>query len=68
MSDVALGGSGKTNKNNNEEVGYNDEHNNNRNGRRPDTSGDHYSLAKFKGKVEGLLNLGVKDFWDFFWK
>ena len=40
MSDVASGGSGKTNKKSNEEGGSNDEHNRNRNGRHPYTSGD----------------------------
>ena len=40
MSDEASGGSGKTNRKINEKVGYNDEHNKNRNSRRPDTSGD----------------------------
>ena len=68
MRDVASGVSGKTNKKVNGNGGSDDKHNKNRNSCHPDKSGDQYSTVKFKGKVEGLFNLGMKNFWDFIWK
>ena len=68
MSDVASGVGGQTNKKSNEEGVSNEEQKNKTNGRRSYKSGCQYRTAKFKGRIQGLLTLGVKDFWDFFWE
>ena len=67
MSDVASGGSEKKKKINEEGVS-NEEHNKNKNSRNPKRIHNQYNTVKFKGKVEGMLTLGVKDFCDFFCK
>ena len=49
------------NETSNEEGEFNEGHSKNSNGLCPDRSGDRYSIAEFKGKVEGLSPLGVKE-------
>ena len=61
MSHAASGGSGPTNETSNEKGGTNEGNNKNRNGHHSESSGKRYSTYKFKGKVEGLSNLGVKE-------
>ena len=61
MSDAASGGSKPTNKTHNKKVVTNEGHNNNRNGCRTYRSGVRYNTENFKGKLEGLSILGLKE-------
>ena len=54
MRDAASGGSGPTNKTSNGKSSSNAGNTKNRNVNHPERSGDRYSIAKFKGKLEGL--------------
>ena len=54
-------GADRQNKTSNEKGGSNEGHNKNRNGSRTDKRSNRYITEKFKGKIEGLLNLGLKE-------
>ena len=61
MSNTASGGRIPTNEISNKNCGSDEGHKNNRNHRHPDRSIDWYSTENYKGKLEGLLTLGVKE-------